>query len=400
MTRNRSLLLATAALLLGAGLTALPPLHGALHRLLGERPLAEPAREPAPQPAPAEGVVAMTEAQRLEAGISLATAGPGRIARRLALPATIIASGDRLVRVPARVAGIVTELHRRPGDPVAAGDLLAVVESREIADARAEYLAALQAEQLARSTFEREQRLWDRRISAEQDFLRARAEAAAARIRLTLAQQKLAALGLGAAEVAALPGLPAAQLPRREIRAPIAGRVTERNLDLGGAVTPETQAFAVVDLSVVWVETAVPAADLGLVREGEAVTVTAAAPPRTAEARLIFVSPTLDNQTRAARAVAELPNPEGAWRPGSFATASIAAPPQPAAVLVPRAALQRIGGEPVVFVRTAPGFERRAVRPGREDAGAVEILAGLAAGEAVAVDNAFLLKAELGKAEE
>jgi cobalt-zinc-cadmium efflux system membrane fusion protein len=68
-------------------------------------------------------------------------------------------------------------------------------------------------------------------------------------------------------------------------------------------------------------------------------------------------------------------------------------------VLVPRVALQTIGGERGVFVRTPIGFQRRAVTTGRSDEQAVEITSGLSAGEQIAVKNTFLLKAELGKGE-
>jgi cobalt-zinc-cadmium efflux system membrane fusion protein len=76
--------------------------------------------------------------------------------------------------VPPRVSGIVAELRYRLGQEVAAGDLLAVIESREIAEAKADLLAAARQEALSRNTLEREQRLWERRVSAEQDYLRAR----------------------------------------------------------------------------------------------------------------------------------------------------------------------------------------------------------------------------------
>ena len=154
-----------------------------------------------------------------------------------------------------------------------------------------------------------------------------------------------------------------------------------------------------VDLSTVWVETAVPAGDLAFVREGQPVSVTGPVPGLRGEGRLIFVSPNLDAQTRAARAVAEMPNPDGAWRPGVFVIASVRTAEQPVQVLVPREAIQTIESVTVVFVRTAQGFERREVKLGRSDERTVEVISGLTAGELVAVANTFLLKAELGKAE-
>ena len=73
--------------------------------------------------------------------------------------------------------------------------------------------------------------------------------------------------------------------------------------------------------------------------------------------------------------------------------------PDEVEVLVPKSALQTINGERVVFVRNERGFEVRQVATGEEDDRAVEIVAGLFAGEAIATGNTFVLKAELGKAE-
>ena len=68
-------------------------------------------------------------------------------------------------------------------------------------------------------------------------------------------------------------------------------------------------------------------------------------------------------------------------------------------VLVPRAAVQEIGGESVVFVRTPDGFAKREVVLGRGDREGVEVVFGLDEGERYAAANTFVLKAELGKSE-
>lgn len=367
-----------------------PPIQGQAQAPAGAQPAAE-AASPA--------LYRMTDAEAERARIRVAAVSRRAVGRQIQVPATVTASGDRLVRVPARVAGLVAEMHKRPGDQVTAGDLLAVIESREAADAKAEYLASLRADGLASTIYQRERRLWERRVTAEQDLLRARAEAEATRIRVDLAQQKLRALGLTAEQVRALPRQPTSNLPYMDVRAPISGRVSERNVDLGGSVTAETQAFAVVDLSVVWVEMAVPSTELAFLQEGQAVAVTGPNPDLRGEARLIFISPTLDNQTRSARAVAEMPNPGGGWRPGIFVNATVQAGGQGSGVTVPREAIQTMSGGPVVFVRTAEGFERRSVRLGVSDDRTTEVVSGLGGSERVAVSNTFLLKAEFLKAE-
>ncbi|SDD94907.1 efflux RND transporter periplasmic adaptor subunit [Belnapia rosea] len=345
-----------------------------------------------------EGAVRMSEEQIASARIEVAEAGPGSVARRVSLPGTVAANAERLAHVPARVAGIVTALNRRLGDTVAAGEVMAVVESAEIATAKGEYLAALRTTELARVTYEREQRLWHRRISAEQDFLKARTDWQEAQIRLDLARQKLAAIGLGGAEIEALPRQPIEALRRQEVHAPIGGRITARPKMLGDAVSAEAEVYTLADLSTVWVEMAVPPADLSFVKEGMPVRIRGEGEMR-GEGRIVFLSPVLDPETRSARAVVELPNPEGAFRPGGFATAEVASEEQRVDVLVPRGAVQEIEGETVVFVRTPEGFEKREVVLGRGDQEGVEVVFGLDPGERYAAANTFVLKAELGKSE-
>lgn len=196
-----------------------------------------------------EGRIALTAEQVAAAGIQVGTAGGGVLVSRVAVPGVLAANQDRLARVTARVGGTVAEVRRGLGDSVAKGDVLAVIESREIAEAKGEFLAASRTLGLAESTLAREARLWKQRISAEQDFLQARTAAEEARIRIDLSRQKLSALGLSEAEVAGLPAQPVASLRRLEVRAPIAGKVTARAAVLGAAVGGEAELFSVADLS-------------------------------------------------------------------------------------------------------------------------------------------------------
>ena len=263
---------------------------------------------------------------------------------------------------------------------------------------KGEYLAATRAAHLANVTLTREAKLWKQRISAEQDFLQARAGAEEAKIRLDLARQRLSALGLSDTEVASLPSQPVAALRRLELRAPIAGRVIARAAVQGAAVATDAELFSVADLATVWVEMTIPPRDLPMAREGQKVSIRGEGEAR-GEGRIVFLSPVLDAETRAARAVAEIDNAEGNWRPGGFVTAELATGEQQVDVLIPRDAVQEFEGEKIVFVRTAEGFEKRDVALGREDASAFEAIFGLDAGTEIVVGNAFALKAELAKSE-
>jgi cobalt-zinc-cadmium efflux system membrane fusion protein len=352
--------------------------------------------------------IAMGAEQISAQEIELAPAGSGSLARTLTVPGTITFDQGRLARVPGRVVGTVTEMRKRLGDNVAPGEIVAVLDSREVADAKSEYLTASVAYDLKKTLYERAQILWAKRISAEQQYLQARETFLEAELRLDLARQKLSALNLDPAEVAkaakeesaAKPG--ASSLRRYEIRSLIGGRVIERKVDVGSLVGNQgdpPELYTIADLSVVWAEMALPTADLEFVEEGQRVIVSQGESGKRSEGRIIFISPLVDPNTRSARVIAEIENGGMIWRPGAVAAASIVLTESRATTLVPRDAVQTIGGEPMVFVRTASGFEARTVATGRSNERLVEILSGLSAGEVIAVKNTFLLKAELGKNE-
>lgn len=364
-----------------------------------------------------EGVVVMSPERVATAGITVTPAAGGQLVRKLTVPGVVAMDADRVGRVAARVTGTVVELNKRLGDQVAKGETVAVLESREVAEAKSELLASLVNQELQSTLFEREQSLFDKKISAEQQYLRARNSFSEVALRVDLARQKLTALGVSDREVAGVRReiksfrqvasaegeLPTSLgLQRYELRAPIAGRVVERRVDLGAPVGgdgQEKEIYIIADLSSVWVELAVPTADLAQVHEGQRVLISAGASGPNAEARIIFISPMLNQDTRAARVIATMDNKSLEWRPGSFATAQVIVEEIPVDIRIPRAALQTLKGEQVVFVRTKEGFEKRDVVLGRQDDAAVEVVFGLDPGEEVAVANSFVIKAELGKAE-
>jgi cobalt-zinc-cadmium efflux system membrane fusion protein len=117
-----------------------------------------------------------------------------------------------------------------------------------------------------------------------------------------------------------------------------------------------------------------------------------------AEGEISYLTPAVDQITRTATARVVLDNPDRKFRPGMFVTAR-ALDATNAAIAVPRKAIQTLEGRPTVFVETNEGFAPRPITIGREGESRVEILAGLALGERIAVQNTFLLKAELAKAE-
>ena len=358
------------------------------------------AKAPTAPAVVSEGTLKLDDGQIKTAGIEVTAAASGTIARRIAVPGTIVPSSDRVARVAVKLSATVLELRKKPGDMVSKGEVLAILESREVADAKSDYLAARLTSELDQELFERDRILWDKRVASEQQFLRSRNLAAQARMRLDTARQKLFALGFDTDEIAALPRTPEALMRRQEVRSPIAGRVVERKVDQGAAVgrdSLETELFVIVDLDRVWADISVSPSDLPVVKEGQTVEIAARGIAQVAHGTLIFINPLLDRESRSARAMAEIANSDGRWRPGTFVTASIVIEEHAVAVAVPAASVQTIGAEKVVFVRTPEGFAKRPVVLGRADDRKVEIVEGLRPGESIAASNSFLLKAEMLK---
>jgi cobalt-zinc-cadmium efflux system membrane fusion protein len=118
------------------------------------------------------GVLRLTEEQIMATGIELTTVGEGTLARRITVPGTVVPQADRIARVSVRLSATVAELRKKIGDRVAKDEVLAILESREVADAASEYLAARLTDELQQDLFARDKMLWDKRVSNEQQFLR------------------------------------------------------------------------------------------------------------------------------------------------------------------------------------------------------------------------------------
>ncbi len=334
--------------------------------------------------------VKLTAAQREAAGIAVQAAGPATLRVAARFQGEIRFDDDRTAHVVPRFAGVAESVSVTLGQVVSKGQLLAVVASPQLAEQRSEWLTARQRRELARTTFQREEKLWREGISAEQDYLQATSALQEADIAVQNATQKLAAVGAG--------GTGQGGLNRFDIRAPFAGTVVEKHLSLGEAVKEDASLFTITDLGKVWAEFAVAPTDLAAVRVGQRVVVSSAGLDRKAEGVVAYVGALLGEQTRTARARVTLANPQGAWRPGLFVSVAVLGDEQTVAVAVRTDALQTIDDQPVLFVVTPDGFKAQRVKLGRNDGTTAEVLDGLAPGDRYAAANTFVLKSELGKA--
>ena len=347
-----------------------------------------------------EGPIRLTPAVMQEFGIEVRVASGGSIGRTVRLPGEVVYNTDRIAHVSPMVAGRVQQVYVSVGDRVVAGQIMAVLASRELAAARSEYLAAVAKLELARENLGREKRLLSDKVGTTRAAAAARQAYREADIERTQAVNALFALGYSREQVTQTAAIEDKDFSIYELRAPLSGIVTQRHITIGEVVGLETAdvPFVVADLSSVWVNLTVYQRDLAQVRAGMPVTIQFSSGIPDAPGTVAFVSPALDETTRTATARVVLKNPHADWRPGLFVSGLIETGSETAAIVVPNSALTELDGETVVFVQTDGGFESRKVRQGRATLAAVEIIDGLAEGERYAANNVLALKAETNRA--
>lgn len=184
------------------------------------------------------------------------------------------------------------------------------------------------------------------------------------------------------------------------IDAPMRGTIVSRDAAVGQGVDPTSVLYTIADLSTVWVDFALYPQNAGRVRRGQPVRIRMGAddsPP--VSGTISYVGPLLEQDTRVSYGRVVLANTGRRWTPGLYVNAAITVDRFRAAVAVPEAAIVRTPRGPGVFRVMGTTFELQPVVPGRTDGEWTEILEGLEPGARIAIRNAFLLKAELGKSE-
>lgn len=337
-------------------------------------------------------VVVLDSAALRVAGIRLAEAGM-IASTNLQVTGTITYDANRVSHVGSRTEGRVVEVRADLGMRVTRGQTLVHLESPQVGQIRAMEREAEALVKIARENYAREQRLEQQGISSRKELLQAEAELRRAEASLQSAEEQLRVLGAGHGEGGHF-----------DIGSPFAGVIVSRNVSLGEMASATDTLFTVADLSRVWIELDVFERDLASVRVGQSVVVTTTAyPQRTFPGRIVYIGDILDPSRRTVRARVQIPNTDGALKPGMFATANIqiSAGGLPL-VAVPQDAVQEVEKKTVVFVPgDRPGeFRATPVQLGQSlSGGRVVILSGLQAGQRLVVTGAFTLRSELAKGE-
>jgi RND family efflux transporter MFP subunit len=265
------------------------------------------------------------------------------------------------------------------GDRVTKGQLLAVLDDADFRLARDRAKASLDVAEAnrahARAEKDRADSLMKTGGITDKDHLSAQvavqvaeASSAQARAELAIAQR---------------------QLGRSQLFAPLSGRIAKRMADAGTIVSAGTPIYTIVDDAVFEFRSSVASGDFSKLRVGETVTVTVdALPGFTTQGEMSRIAPKIDARSRSFEAIITVPG-----RPelvsGMFARAEVKVREVPGSLVVPPAALVRDGADPThaqTFVIVGGKAERRDVTVGFEVPDAVQVTAGLKAGEVVVVD--------------
>ena len=342
-----------------------------------------------------DSAVQFTTETMTEFGIMTDQAGPGTLTKQIERPGEIVLNPDRISHIVPRVPGVVKEVMKSVGDWVIQDEVLVVLESRELAILKSHYLTAFERLDLAQEIFKREEDLWKKKISAEQEYLEFKQKLVEARIEVHAAEQQLHTIGLSHSYIESLSSQPDTQITRYEIRAPFSGRITEKHITLGEFVKDDSSVFTIADLSRVWMRLTLYQKDLLSVQEGQEVSISFKLGNQNTKGVISYIDPIMDEQTRTVSARVVVENKDGIWRPGLFVSGSIIVEQVPVSVQVPQTAIQTIDNKPAVFVKNEKGFQPQFVHLGRTNKTGAEIVSGLEVGQVYVVEGGFALKAEM-----
>lgn len=309
--------------------------------------------------APAQGVRGSGEDRVIP--VEIANAELGVAERSVTVSGTV--EPIRQVGVNAQLSGALLSVLVEEGNRVAAGAVLARIDAREL---EAQVRSAQANVEVTRSTLERSEQLRAAQVITAAEYDRDRAAHLAAEAGL---QQLRTRLGFAT------------------IRAPIAGVVTEKRVEAGDVVAPQSRLFTIADLSTLVVRVPISELDVAQLRPGQSAELALdALAGRRVEGRIRRIFPSADSATRLVPVeVALTGSGADVARPGFLARVTLQLDGRHDALLIPAAAVVAAAGEPAVFVVEEGRAVRRRVTPGVNFRGRVEILSGLEAGAAVVI---------------
>jgi membrane fusion protein, heavy metal efflux system len=328
--------------------------------------------------------IIVPESSPLRSRLEVTAARADTINAKQVLPGIVESDPARTAAVLTPLGGRVLAIKAALGDHVHKGQVLAVIDSPDLAQAYADDGRAEDTLQLTKKNLARQEEQFKLGTASARDLDQAGSDYAQAAAEYARTQSRLKVIGVRAG------GKRSSQL---SVEAPVDGSVTALTVARGNMINDPTQPImTVADLSTVWVTALVPEKYIGAVtKDQEAEVQLDAYPGRTLRGKVLFVSDVIEPDSRRDKLRIAFPNPDTSLKPNMFATVTLSGSKQ-TRVLLPTSALLMNNDRTTVFVATAPWtFERRIVKPELDEGTTVALDSGVQAGEQVVVKGGILL---------
>ncbi len=311
-----------------------------------------------------------------------------RVDDTLEIPAKVQPDPARVVRVFPPAGGRLLRVAVRPGDGVLRGQVIAVLESSDVSQARADFLKAKAEADKSEHAMARAQLLFDHKVLSEREYQEAEADNISAKSELQRTMDRLRVLG----------ARPDQNSNEVAVTAPISGTVVDIGASSGelSKSTDNANPIATIaDLQTVWIVGDVFEREVNAIRPNSPVEVRLNAyPDQSWKGAVSSLSDEVDPQTRTLKLRVVLPNPQHTLKPEMFATIRITRPGTEQ-IVIPGSAVLREGGDTAVMVETTPDkYERRLVTVKALPNDQVAVLSGLNQGESVVIEAAALARSE------
>jgi len=321
--------------------------------------------------------------------IKLHKAGNIEMRGNMRIPGTIQVDEQRIARIGASVTGRIKDIDATLGQNVRNGQVLATLNSTELAQNQLVYIKAAQQISLQTKAVERAKLLQEADVIGSAELQRREAELQAAQAELNAARDQLIVLGMGESAIDKLTST--GQIRSfSNVVSRINGTVISRKVNLGQVVQPAEELFIIADLSHVWVVAEVPEQQIDLIQVGEEVLVEIPAlANKQYKAKLIYEGDVVNPQTRTVTVRSDLENANREIKPDMLVSMLIKSSPVPK-LAVPLQSIVRENDTTYVYVQlAAKKFRLREVELGAEYDGMVTINNGVSEGETVVADGAF-----------
>jgi membrane fusion protein, heavy metal efflux system len=331
------------------------------------------------------GRLFVPENSPLRRRLTIAAAQTEEASASIRAPGVVEADPARTINVLPPGAGRVRELKVALGDQVKQGQVLALIDSPDLAQAYSDNDKAAAAATLAAKNLKYQEAQFQIGAAAQRELDSARNDDAQAVAEYTRSRERLRAMGADADA--------RGEARLLSVRAPRAGSIIALTTAPGTTINDDTQPImTLADLSVVWVTALVAEKDVGKVQPNQTAEIALDAfPGKTLHGKVLFVSSVMEADSLRNKTRIAFENPDLALKPNMFASVVLQAPPQQR-VILPSSALLMNNDRTTVFVATAPWtFERRTVDPLLDGGARVVIMSGVRPGEQIVVEGGILL---------